>query len=454
MDIGICGTFDVANYGDLLFPLIAESELRERLGGLTLHRFSYHSKAPPDWPYEVHSVEALPHIIHRLDGLLIGGGFVIRFDKEVAPGYAPPSSEIHHPTGYWLTPALLALQHNVPVMWNAPGMDGNDIPLWARPLMELVLTHSRYVSMRDQPSRAKLDPLTSAAIAVVPDTAFGLPRLLHLDAAPSAEFLSLSEASGLDRPYLVVQATRGLEGFVRFLRNHAERFRNFRFLALPMGPALGDSPEILDADLPGLVRLARWPSPLVIAELIARSEAVAGYSYHLMITALAAGVPVFTGQNLSEGKYSAFQRFESISLLPSNGEPDLEWFLARVGRTTPSAGVRATGEPLAQHWDRITAELRAGPSTTAPQLDRLWQSLPALLEDATRRESEAVAALAKQRAEAHDRFEDAMAQLAEARTGTAARDARIAEILASISWKLTAPLRFAGRHLRKPGGGK
>jgi lipopolysaccharide transport system ATP-binding protein len=32
--IGICGTFDVANYGDLLFPLIAESELTERLGAL------------------------------------------------------------------------------------------------------------------------------------------------------------------------------------------------------------------------------------------------------------------------------------------------------------------------------------------------------------------------------------------------------------------------------------
>ena len=31
-EVGMCGTFDVANYGDLLFPLIAESELTERLG--------------------------------------------------------------------------------------------------------------------------------------------------------------------------------------------------------------------------------------------------------------------------------------------------------------------------------------------------------------------------------------------------------------------------------------
>src|SRR6266568_469960 len=94
-EIGICGTFDAANFGDLLFPLIAESELSARLGAVRLHRFSYECRKPPEWPYEVVSVTALPQAIHGLDGLLIGGGFLIRFDKEVAPGYLPPSPEIH-----------------------------------------------------------------------------------------------------------------------------------------------------------------------------------------------------------------------------------------------------------------------------------------------------------------------------------------------------------------------
>jgi lipopolysaccharide transport system ATP-binding protein len=65
-------------------------------------------------------VAELPEIIHRLDGLLIGGGFLVRFDKWIAPEYFPPVPGIHHPTRYWLTPALLALQHNVPLVWNAP----------------------------------------------------------------------------------------------------------------------------------------------------------------------------------------------------------------------------------------------------------------------------------------------------------------------------------------------
>src|SRR6185369_2292257 len=162
-----------------------------------------------------------------------------------------------------------------------------------------------------------------------------------LERPPSAEFRRLSAASGLTGPYVVVQATLGLEGFIRFIRTHAERFGNLQFLALPFGPVLGERHEIIDADLPNVVRLPEWPAPLAIAELIGRSQAVVGHSYHLFITAIAAGVPAFTRQDLSRGKYSALQSLESIFELPPNGEPDIEWFLARIGSRRPEAGVRA-----------------------------------------------------------------------------------------------------------------
>jgi lipopolysaccharide transport system ATP-binding protein len=189
--------------------------------------------------------------------------------------------------------------------------------------------------------------------------------------------------------------------------------------------------------MPGVVHLAAWPSPLVLAELIARSEAVIGHSYHLLITALVSGVPVFTRQNLSTGKYSALQRFETIFGLPSSGEPDIEWFLERLGRKAPSATVRATNGPLDDHWNRIAAAIQTGPAPTAPSPNRFWQSLPALLEDAATREDKAVGALQNGRVEA----------------GTAPRNGRIAEIMASISSRLTAPARFVGRRLQKNGDG-
>lgn len=430
-EIGISGTFDVANYGDLLFPLIAEAELTKRLGEITLHRFSYQGRTSPEWPYEVTSLTELPGMIHRLDALLIGGGFLIRFDKDVAPEYVPPAPEIHHPTGYWLTPALIALQHDVPVVWNAPGTDGNDIPTWAKPLMETVLGLSRYVSVRDQPSRCALQPLTSAPVAVVPDTAFGLRRLLNLDGPPSTEFTRLCDASGLRSPYIVVQAKPGLEGFVRFLRNHPELLRSFQFLALPIGPGLGDRDEVIDADLQGVVRLDHWPSPLVLSELIGRAEAVVGQSYHLCIAARVSGVPVFVRHNLPSCKYSVLEDPKAFFALPPNGEPDIEWFLARVGRQTPSSSECAMCKPLGEHWDKIAAAIRAERVPTAPALSRFWQSLPTLLEDGATREREAFAASAQERTEIQ-RMQEA---LATTRGNAAETQHRLDEALGQLAVK-------------------
>ena len=438
--LGICGTFDVANYGDLLFPLIAEAELSDRLGEVTLHRFSYHSKAPPDWPYEVTSVAELPQMIDDLDGLLIGGGFLIRFDKTVAPGYVPPSPEIHHPTGYWLAPALMAVQHNVPLVWNAPGAHVDGIPQWAKPLVAAALSLSGYVAVRDEGSRAVLQGLDSAPIAVVPDTAFTLPRLLNLEAGPSAEFTRLREACGLDRPYIAVQSIHHLAPFVKFVKANRKQFENFRFLALPIGPVLGDDDATI-ADLPGVVRLDEWPHPLLIAELIGRAEAVVGDSFHLCATAAVFGVPAFRRSNVWMGKYSALRRFPTIHELPPGQSPALEWFMSRLGRTTACEEARAACRALHGHWNRIAQVFQGERTQTTAALDRFWQSIPGRLESmANREDREAIAS---------KNSNDLGSQLKTARTEIAERDTRIAEIQGSLSWRLTAPLRAAGRLARK-----
>ena len=106
--VGICGTFDVANYGDVLFPLIADAELKERLGNVTLHRFSYNSRTPPEWPYEVTSVTALPQVIDRLDGLLLGGGHIVRFDKQLIRNYLISLGWNRRPPAPHLPPEIIA----------------------------------------------------------------------------------------------------------------------------------------------------------------------------------------------------------------------------------------------------------------------------------------------------------------------------------------------------------
>src|ERR1044072_3963769 len=353
--IGIFGTFDVENYGDLLFPIIAEAELAQRLGTVNLHRFSYNAKTEPDWPYTVTSITELPDLAGRLDGVLIGGGSLIRFDKEIAAGYGPSTPSIHHPTGFWLTPALIALQHGIPLIWNAPGMHGDNIPPWAYPLMELALANSRYIAVRDKSSQTTLARFVNhEQIAVLPDTAFGISRLID-EQRSSVQLGHLREGAGLTDPYIIVQATGGLDACWRLFRNHSQRFRDFRILVLPVGPVLGDHKPLLGDELPGPFRLSVWPSPLLLAELISQAAAVVGHSYHLAVTALACGVPVFTSADLAFWKYTALSSFERLFPLPKETEIDPDWFIARLGKQRHSAAAGAALDQLTQHWDHISA---------------------------------------------------------------------------------------------------
>jgi lipopolysaccharide transport system ATP-binding protein len=436
--LGISGTFDVANYGDLLFPLIAEAELGDRLGRVRLHRFSYCRRTPPDWPYEVQSLADLPEAAGGLDGFVVGGGHLIRFDEAVAPGYGPPTPDIHHPTGLWLSPALMALERGLPVAWNAVGVHG-PIPPWAEPLMRLAIGASSYVAVRDEPSRRALRPFAAGPeVTLVPDTAFGIERLVDLR-RPSAELRRLRETLGLTGRYVVVQATRGLETFSRFARAHPHLFGECRLLSLPIGPVLGDDDARLGSDLPGIARLPRWPSPLLLAELVGQAVAVVGASLHLSITALAFGVPVFRPAGSDGGKYAILSEFDGVAFLPSDGEIDPRWFEARLGRGPVSPHARAALGRLSVHWDHMAAALTGGPNPRAlPALGRLWQSLPGVRENPVDRRPEAVA--------------DHAPPVADRDREIRALRRNVAALQGPWSWKLTAPLRALRRWLRQSGG--
>ena len=429
--IGMCGTFDVENYGDLIFPLIAEAELSRRLGKLDLQRFSYNAKTPPDWPFSTHSVTELPMLAAGLDGMIVGGGDLIRFDKMIAPGYVPPAG-IHHPSGYWLTPMLIALQHGIPVIWNAPGAYGL-VPEWARPLMELAIDSSSYVSVRNEDSRQALIPYAkNREIHLVPDTVFGIAALVDVR-HPSTGYERLCESLGLRAPYILIQAVPELEAVPRMIRKHAHAFRDYQVMVLPIGPALGENSAIFTDDLPDAIRPDAWPEPLLLAELIAHASVVVGSSLHLAISALAFGVPVIRpAANAFGGKFGILVGLDKVFTFEAADELDPAWFLSKITRGELSPAIPEMRKLLSDHWDRIAAILSTGDGEIkgSANLGRFWQGIPNNLEN----EAAAVKELNSLRAE-NERL-------------TAERDA----LHASRSWRSTAPLRALSDVIRgKPG---
>ncbi len=478
--VGICGTFDVENYGDLLFPIIAHAELEERLGPPRLHRFSYHEKSATSWPYAVHPLTDLQATVPDLDAILIGGGDLIRFDKNIAPGYGPPASDIHHPTGYWLAPMLMGLQSGCPVLWNAPGVHGT-VPSWAEPLMKVVVESSDYPNVRDEASRRILDPFRGeAGIEVVPDTAFGVGELLSLD-EPSTEYLRIRESAGLKDGYLLIQATGAIGSFWRLIEDARSALGKVQAVIVAVGPVLGDDVAVFGR-LPGVTVLESWPRPLVLAELIGHAAGVVGTSLHLAISGLAFGVPVFRPSQAMAGKYAVLQGLDGVETFDNEAAVDPEWLVSRLGRTQPSSAVHDACTRLSRHWDHIASIIAAArPRRTGPaSLPRFWLSAASLLEssaahvgsalaerDAVTAERDAVTAerdavVAKRDAVVAER--DAV--VAERDAVTAGRDAVVAErdmvvaerdtvaaqlaaIHRSRSWRITAPLRALRDGLRR-----
>jgi len=382
LKIGIVGTSDVQNLGDLLFPIIAELELERRLGPIEFHRFAYHAKRPPDWPFLVSSVSELPAKVSELDGLIVGGGHIVRFDKSIAPGYLPPTDEIHHPTGYWLMPALLAQHHGCPVVWNCPSASA-DIPKWSEPLMRAAFQNSSYIAVRDEASRDILIKFASD-VAVVPDTCFGIARLVN-PKQPSAYYLKMREAIGLTRPYIFVQSTSRIGGFGNFVRKNREHFASYQFLSIPIGPALGDSNFDIADNFEGLVTLASWPNPSLLAEFIAGASCVVGDSLHVAITSISFGVPVFRPGSQFDGKFAILEGQKGIHCFQEDGGIDPAWFDNALNERSQSPDISTALEALDLHWNRV-AECISSKETRGPKnvLSPFVQQLPKFLENEER----------------------------------------------------------------------
>ena len=374
--IGIVGTFDVMNFGDLLFPLLAEHELRERLGDATVTAYSHRELAPPAWPYPVRPLERLPHELDTLDLLLVGGGHIVRFDKDVAPGYGSTSPDVHHPTGYWLTPTLVAGAAGVPVAWNAVGASSGT-PDWARPLLAAALDLASYVSVRDEPSARELRAVSpSAKVEVVPDTAFGVTRLLTPE--PTEGLLRLIAKAGVSQRYVVVQATPNLSTYAGEITAAVTPLKKegIDVLELAISPALGDEGGLLGVGHP--LTVEPWPAPLLLAELIGHAEAVVAYSLHLSIVALAQGVPVYRPPSPPAAKWGLLEQLQGVHIWDGTG---LGLALQDLGRRELGTEAAEQSARLAEHWDAVASLVGGTRRPRSVRLGALLAELTAALED-------------------------------------------------------------------------
>lgn len=364
----LTGMFDMQNYGDLLFPLVARHALA--VHGLapiavapTAGRTSLADALPPRTLAEVLAGEV------EADGMAIGGGYIIHaqplnfiedYDTQGTGAWAGP--------GLWLGTTLAAALHDLPIAWNAPGVP-HPFTTTQRPLIDAACRAADYLAVRDRGSAELLAAPPDAPAAIVPD--------------PVAGIAAMWPRAGLEPVFQALLARKGLPTDTRLLAIHV-RNRSMGGLACEeLGTALaalaashGAVPMLVAVgrshDDPGTARrlaphmggkLLLLDDPLSLREItaaLAFSAAYAGASLHGYVVASAYGVP---GVLLGRPAYRKFAGF-----LEHSGHPD---DLARDW----SAAIARAGERLAQ-------PRHAGlPAALLTALDRHWAALAAALAD-------------------------------------------------------------------------
>ncbi|MDP2291982.1 MAG: polysaccharide pyruvyl transferase family protein [Actinomycetota bacterium] len=368
--VGLLGTFDLANFGDLLLPAVAEHELLRRMPDLVVRRFSpfgWEHPVPMDGgevaePLGAPTPERRAEVARECDALVIGGGEIIHFlDHLLAPHYdTTPEATVARAPSTWFVDgagagALIA------TAWNAVGIPF-DIDDEHAPFVRMAASRHRYLAVRDDESRTKLESVgVEQEIAVVPDPGFLAPRVF--DQAIVDRRRRFHRALGWMPPgrYITVQGNGSMVNEVdrismaldAVLADHAD----IDIMLLETGVGHGDIEfaEAFRARHPGRV----WaPSssllPIDFAAILGATEAFVGVSLHGAITATAYGrrAVVFNAPRQSKHRGLVSHLHDRSGYIESADElpAALRWALAALG---PEPALASIDQRIDAHFDQL-----------------------------------------------------------------------------------------------------
>lgn len=359
----ISGTFDVGNYGDLLFPIIAADRLG-RLGydvipvAPTNTKPGFADAMPP---------RALVDVAEsRMDfaGMLIGGGEIIHaWPARFVPEYQDSNLAETAYLQLWFGASFLASCRDRPIVWNAPGVP-SVLPVSARrKWLEPAVAAADYISVRDNASVRALPVTEASSVVMVPDTVADLAKVWPLTSLSDAfkGFLRRHSLSGDERLFCI-QLRPGGSGrdTAASIAERINRFATSHHLLpvlLSIGPSLGDG-ETLRAVAQSLkCRYLLLDAPKALREIaavIGHARAYLGNSLHGYVTAVSYGVP---GAIVGRPAFRKFAGFASQIGREPDVTPSWDAGLDRLAEILacglpPTLG-QALPVALERHWQTV-----------------------------------------------------------------------------------------------------
>jgi polysaccharide pyruvyl transferase WcaK-like protein/SAM-dependent methyltransferase len=368
--IALYGTFDVLNFGDLLFPHL----LRHGLGPSEQEIAAFSPVGGRlAWADTVVSQPVHAAVEFGADLHIIGGGNIIHAGTTSLADYQAAGIDPRHAyASLWLGAGLIAAQSDTTLAWNAPGLPA---PLEGAALAALrddILAASSYVSVRDRASFKFLGAQDADRSVVVPDTALDIGRVW-----PAATLLDHARQAFIQRGATVPERWMVFHVNSRYLEgdtaHHAAVIEAVAatFEAVPVllafGPCHGD--DLLAAEVGALLRV---PSLLVdrpcglkeIASLLAFSAGYIGSSMHGLITALSYGTPAIAVAKKQMVKFGGFLDHLAMPDRLAESWSEAQGLAARLLRPldrAAHAAIARAQDQIALHWAWLRGLLDAEP---------------------------------------------------------------------------------------------
>lgn len=291
------GTFDLENYGDLLFPIILENELRERLKDLELILFSPVGGEMPFYGKKVYPIDQIEyhHLEKKIDVIIIGGGDIIRLDENVAADDKYPAHG--RTSNLWVFPILLAQKYDIPILFNTPGVPFN--LCGANTLfLKGILNSVQYISVRDSISANLIKQIDNRLqVIIAPDSVF-LLKNIYPKAKMDKIYCSLFEELELPEKYILFQINHfelgvSVTEYSNILLK-LEKQAKIPIVLFPIGYVHEDNHLLDEINLCSnnhFTKIDRRLNPLEMASIIVHSKGFIGTSYHGCLTAHLYNVP-------------------------------------------------------------------------------------------------------------------------------------------------------------------
>lgn len=276
MKIAHFGTFDVDNYGDLLFPHIA--------------RFR-HPKAT--WVHVsptdniTNFTDALPTISYRkaikqdFDLVVVGGGNIIH-SKPTSLNQYKSLSDYAYPA-LWIGATHLSISKKIPIKYNAPGIVQTKRTTIEKLFYKNAFEASSYLSFRDEESLKIASQFTTKKINVVPDTAFEVANMWPIN-------------NNQNNNYIAINLNQRYHSPINITAKYIDKLSKYTGLPVKIciiGDCHGDltfSNNVIK-ELTCRNKIVRTSSLLDIAHLIGNAALFLGSSMHGFITALSYKTP-------------------------------------------------------------------------------------------------------------------------------------------------------------------